>query len=110
MVDILGDLMGRQAWIQEKVYHHNTKDIEVAHLLKTSRALIHEICEFEDELAWKDWKKEQRVNIPKAKEEFADIFIFVMQLGLSLHLSVADINTMVLKKLDINITRQKNNY
>lgn len=92
--------------------------------IKTVSSLIHthsmfaieELYEMMRELPyhkpWKDyseWDKEKLVSqFETAREEWIDVFIFVMNIGLFLGFDEALIKKMYLEKLGINHERQEN--
>lgn len=67
---------------------HNPKDLAIALNIETSELL---------ELFL--WKRDEKVDIEKVKEELADIFMFALNLADKYNL---DVNEIVTKKLIIN--------
>lgn len=78
--------------------------------LKFSRALIHEVIEFERELAFKHWKKNQPIDIKKAAEEAVDCMHFLVSMCQAMGMSADDLFYLYLEKNKVNHERQENGY
>lgn len=74
-----------------------------------TRALIHEICEIDDELNWKPWKNPQDLaeNRGRRLDEMADVLHFFLQLALDQGFSADDIFAAYLDKHAENQRRQE---
>jgi len=81
-----------------------------AQLLISTRALLHEVIEVEDELNWKHWKSDIPIDYEKVENEIVDIFIFLMNLINASGMSGDELLESTLEKIDINIERQKSGY
>ena len=102
----LKDFMNDQEWINSRVYGKRVDNISIDDLLGLTRAIIHEVVELEDELNWKWWGTEESLDIAKIREEYIDVFIFTLSLGMLLGLSDVDIRKEFLRKNIINIKRR----
>lgn len=83
---------------------------QIEWLLKFSRSLLHEDIEFERELPWKHWKKNQEFNINNAKDEAIDILHFLLSIFIYLKMDAKEIRERYLIKNKINHDRQNNGY
>ncbi len=79
-------------------------------MLISTRAILHEVLEVEDEVNWKHWKKDVEVDEEKIAEELVDVFIFFMNLMNASEMTAKELIERTLDKIDINIERQKNGY
>ena len=75
-----------------------------------STAIMHEAVELQRTTNWKWWKTPTKFNEVEAREELIDIWHFVVQASLELHLTPDDIVAEYKKKNQINRERQKNGY
>lgn len=73
-------------------------------------ALIHEAVELQRLTNWKWWKQPVQFNVALAQEELIDILHFFVAIAVVLDITPEKLVATFLKKLDVNIERQKNNY
>ncbi len=73
-------------------------------------AIIHEAVELQRTTSWKWWKKPTPFNEAEAREELIDIWHFLVQASLELHMTSDDILNEYQKKNEINKKRQINGY
>jgi hypothetical protein len=73
-----------------------------------TRALLHEVCELDDELNWKPWKNPQDLaqNRERRLAEMADILHFYLQLALDQDFSADELIAAYRRKHDENRRRQ----
>lgn len=118
MKNTLEMVLNKQAEFQKKFgYEGKETDLEtVSSLIHTHSAFaIEEIYEMLRELPfhkpWKDysdWTLEKHIEQNhKGKEEWIDVFIFMMNIGLFLGFDAKMIETMYLEKLGLNHARQE---
>ena len=107
--DKLEDIVELQKWINDKVYNRKASSASVNSMLDMCRGIIHECCEFEDELNWKWWKKGD-IDYEKAKGEWVDIMLFAIGLGTMLELDANEMYRIMLEKSKVNIQRQVKGY
>jgi len=74
-----------------------------------TRALLHEVCELDDELNWKPWKNPQDLdqNRDRRLDEMADILHFFLQLALDQGFSADDLFAAYQRKHEENRRRQE---
>jgi len=77
---------------------------------KLCTAIIHEATELQRLTSWKWWKQPVQFNTEKAKEELIDIFHFVLAIAIFLGMTPEDFIYMFMKKLNVNVDRQRNGY
>jgi len=73
-------------------------------------ALQSEIFEALGETPWKPWKKNQKFNVKKFKEELIDCQFFLINLMLSAEMHPDEMFEMFCDKYKVNIERQRNGY
>lgn len=73
-------------------------------------AAIKEMTEFLDEFPWKTWKKNQSLNVDKAKDELIDVLHFIFELAILLDMTPDELYSRYVKKNEINIERQNKGY
>lgn len=73
-------------------------------------ALQVEIGEALQELPWKPWKKNQKLNSHAFKKELADCQIFLWNLQHGIGLSEKGMRKLISEKIGINHNRQDNGY
>lgn len=76
-------------------------------VLTSTRALIHEIVELEDELQWKPWKNAQPLDQDAIQMEVADCWFFLLQVTLDLGIDANTLFAMYGQKYRENIRRQQ---
>ena len=102
MVD-LNEIIDEQTKINTEVYGRESSDKDLSIM---TRAAIHEICELEDELGIsRDWR-DQTIDPAKIKEEFTDVFIFVIGIAGLLGISGDELAKMFYEKNVVNLKRQ----
>ena len=113
--DKLEDMWVKQACFDEMTFSRNNtnrestrKDRYLALMVELGEVLKEDEC-------YKYWKNGRHtIESPeykeKAKEEFADLMHFVMSVGIDLFDSVDELYEYFIKKHNININRQHNNY
>ncbi len=99
-----------QQKMQEKYYPNVEAMFMEDQMLISTRAIIHEIIEVEDEVNWKHWKKDIEVDEEKIAEELVDVFIFFMNLMNASEMTAKELIERTLDKIDVNIERQKSGY
>lgn len=99
-----------QQHMQEKYYPDVEAMFMEDQMLISTRAIIHEINEVENEVNWKHWKKPVEVDDEKIAEELVDVFIFFMNLMNASEMTAKELIERTLDKIDINIERQKTGY
>ncbi len=74
-----------------------------------TRALLHEVCELDDELNWKPWKNPQDLNQNRERrlDEMADILHFFLQLALDQGFTADDLFAAYQRKHEENRRRQE---
>jgi NTP pyrophosphatase (non-canonical NTP hydrolase) len=76
-----------------------------------TRALMHEICELDDEFNWKPWKNPQNLNLDQNRmrrlDEMADVLHFFLQLALDQGFTAEDIFAAYTRKHAENQRRQR---
>jgi dimeric dUTPase (all-alpha-NTP-PPase superfamily) len=74
-----------------------------------TRALLHEVCELDDELNWKPWKNPQDLaqNRDQRLDEMADILHFFLQLSLDQSFSADELFAAYERKHEENRRRQE---
>lgn len=70
------------------------------------RAIVHECCEMQNELAWK-WWKDTKPDKEKAKEELVDILHFVISAAIDLGMDAECLFGRYLVKNQVNHIRQE---
>jgi dimeric dUTPase (all-alpha-NTP-PPase superfamily) len=75
----------------------------------STRAIVHECCELDNELNWKPWKnsRDLATNREERLFEMADIFHFFVQLALDQGFSAREIYSAYIAKNDENRRRQQ---
>ena len=73
-------------------------------------AAIDELTEALRETPWKPWKKQQKYNQEKFKEELIDVWHFLINLSLAAELSSNELFLRFKKKHKLNNLRQKQKY
>ena len=113
--DKLEDMWVKQVCFDEMTFSRNNtnrestrKDRYLALMVELGEVLKEDEC-------YKYWKNGRHtIESPeykeKAKEEFADLMHFVMSVGIDLYDSVDELYEYFIKKHNININRQHNNY
>ena len=100
----LGEILEMQRWIDDNVYGVRKEMVTKEDLLGLTKAMIHEVVELEDELDW-SWFKKKSVDVEKVKEEWIDVFIFVMSFADKLGMDENEVYRMFLEKTRVNIKR-----
>ena len=74
-----------------------------------TRALLHEVCELDDELNWKPWKNPRDLaeNSSRRMDEMADILHFFLQLALDQGFSADELFAAYARKHQENRRRQE---
>lgn len=79
------------------------------HILTYGFALIHEVGELMDELAWKPWKPRGAINRERVADEFADVLAFLGLITIYVcrltGLEPIDLARAYLRKSQVNINR-----
>lgn len=70
------------------------------------KAIVHEVCELEDEYNWKWWKQDKSVNRKRVLEETVDIFHFFVCLCLKQGITPEELYLSYIEKNKENIDRQ----
>lgn len=73
-------------------------------------AITHEAIELQRLTNWKWWKNPTKFDSEEAKKELIDIWHFVLQATIELHMTPDDIVEYYSKKNKINKKRKKMNY
>ena len=97
--------------IYESSYFKKIRNVHTTEewLLMMTRALMHEICETEDEIKWKHWKQNKKMNIDKVKEEIIDQYIFIMN-EINTTMDKDEFMQKLKKKMRLNVKRQREGY
>lgn len=98
-----------QKEMQEKYFKEDLKNKD-NYIFIMSYALIDETCEMLRHIPWKPWKKSSNFEEQKAKEEFIDMFIFLINIMNALKIDIKELKLLFYDKLQKNIKRQKNGY
>ena len=99
-----------QQHMQEKYYPDVEAMFMEDQMLISTRAIIHEVLEVENEVNWKHWKKPVEIDEEKIADELVDVFIFFMNLMNASEMTAKELIERTLDKIDINIERQKTGY
>ena len=99
-----------QQHMQEKYYPDVEAMFMEDQMLISTRAIIHEVLEVENEVNWKHWKKPVDIDDEKIADELVDVFIFFMNLMNASEMTAKELIERTLDKIDINIERQKTGY
>ncbi|MBA3827202.1 MAG: dUTP diphosphatase [Ktedonobacterales bacterium] len=113
MADRLADLFAMQADLAEMYRAHRPNGFyaqePITRCTTWTRALLHEVCELDDELNWKPWKNPQDLaqNSPRRIDEMADILHFFLQLAIDQGFTAEDIFAAYSSKHSENRRRQE---
>lgn len=105
-MDKLSKMLEFQAEVDTKLYGRPPELMNTEKMLEICRAISHEVMELEDELKWK-WWEDKMPRLHEAKEEFIDIFIFMLGLANALKMDVDEIMQWWRMKTMKNIEREK---
>jgi len=72
---------------------------------KTVLCIVDELFEFLRETNYKYWREEKPVSIKKLKEEYIDIFKFVLNLGLLINIDSEELFDLFMEKTKVNYRR-----
>ncbi len=108
MSDILQKLLDKQKELDDRIMKERNHGSHVS-IQDKCRAMLHEVVELEDETAWKWWKKKDE-NKDAMKEELIDILHFWLSIANQLDISAQDIESIYMKKNQVNHDRQNNGY
>ncbi len=108
--DLFQMVLDVQQSMQDKCYPNVEEMFMEEKILISTRALVHEVLEVEDEVNWKHWKKDVEVDEEKVCDEIVDVFIFFMNLVNASDMTAKELIERTLDKIDINIERQKTGY
>lgn len=118
-IDMLEQLFDKQIILQKKfknIPFKQQKDRQEFINLNLL-ACLDELSESMRETAWKNpnyikhgWKKEQKFNNEKFKEELIDLWHFIINLSLAANLNPEELYRRFCNKNKINHERQKNGY
>jgi dimeric dUTPase (all-alpha-NTP-PPase superfamily) len=113
MADRLDDLFTMQAELAEMFRSHRPEGFyaqePITRCTTWTRALMHEVCELDDELNWKPWKNSQDLaqNSARRMDEMADILHFFLQLALDQGFTADDLFAAYGRKHAENRRRQE---
>lgn len=86
-------------------------DERVAYIKEMVLALTDELHEVLGEVSWKSWTHGERyVNDEGVKKELVDAFHIFMNLALSVNMTPDELYSMYVKKRQVNVDRQRNDY
>ena len=98
-------------YIKSPTTEFRTEEVLTEASVGISFALTDEIHEFMRELNWKPWKKTKKiVDIVKVQNELIDCWHFLIELSVIWGLEAEDVANLYLKKNQVNVTRQQENY
>ena len=115
----LKDIMQSQLMYQVSLGRREFKTIEdrMNYIRDTCVALNVEVAEFLQELPWKPWRdtEDQHLDYDKAADELADVFIFALNLWITLGQyaegkAAAELARRITSKQSINMDRLLQNY
>lgn len=105
--DNLKEIFELQEYFQKKL-NNNVESQEYIKIMIL--ASIDELMEMLHETPWKPWKKNQTFNKENFKNEYIDLFHFVINLGLSCGFDSDSLTELFKRKHKLNNQRQKENY
>ena len=108
--DLFQMVLNLQQSMQDKCYPNVEAMYMEDKILISTRAIIHEVLEVENEVNWKHWKKPVEIDEEKIAEELVDVFIFFMNLVNASDMTAKELIERTLNKIDVNIERQKTGY
>ena len=110
MEDKLEEIFSLQKGLTEMMNLDRYPDDVEGRVTALCTAMIHEAVELQRTTNWKWWKKPTEFNQAEAREELADIWLFLIQASLELGLTPDDILKEYQRKNEINRQRQKDGY
>lgn len=111
MIDKLEQIFKKQLELQKRLnykisdMYKNQKFINVMTI-----AAISELIEAIHETPWKPWKKQQKFNLDKFREEIIDAWHFLINLSIAAGFNANTLVECYMDKNKINFKRQDNGY
>jgi dimeric dUTPase (all-alpha-NTP-PPase superfamily) len=113
-MDRLNEMYDAQRDLQKTINGYDladqTDEQRIVNIKENYVAIVQELGEVLNETGWKSWATSRHINTEAYKGELVDVFHFFMNLMLHVDMTPDDLYEGYLRKREVNVQRQLNNY